>query len=376
MAAAEVAHGDRAVAVAVERARDSLNSRASLVLIFPSGLSPDAVARDVAGLDPSIPVAGMSGGGSISREGALEGGCVALALDESISASISVAEGAGEDLRAAAARTAGEALGAIEGGDGEPMLLLFLDTRSGDQSDAVGGAYRVAGGAVPIAGGAAGGPEPFQLAGGAVLSDSVVAIGLRSPAGIAIGEAHGCHAIGPPSIATRSDGRRLLELDGRPATTVYLESMGFEPSGLSDSEFEALAVTHPLAQPEPHGSKRIRHVLGRDGDALLCATHIPADAAVEFTYESPDEIIAASSRAVAAAVDRLHGRPARAAIIFDCGGRKRAIGDALPLEVSALLDAFPGGPPPLAGLYTHGEVARHRGAKGDRNHAVVVVAFA
>jgi hypothetical protein len=27
------------------------------------------------------------------------------------------------------------------------------------------------------------------------------------------------------------------------------------------------------------------------------------------------------------------------------------------------------------GLYTHGEVARLRGAKGDRNHAVVTVAF-
>jgi hypothetical protein len=31
--------------------------------------------------------------------------------------------------------------------------------------------------------------------------------------------------------------------------------------------------------------------------------------------------------------------------------------------------------PPVIGLYTHGEVARLRGAKGDRNHAVVTVAF-
>ncbi len=44
-------------------------------------------------------------------------------------------------------------------------------------------------------------------------------------------------------------------------------------------------------------------------------------------------------------------------------------------ETRTLRAAF-GGDTPMTGLYTRGEVGRVRGAKGDRNHAIVVVAFA
>src|SRR5437764_863849 len=69
------------------------------------------------------------------------------------------------------------------------------------------------------------------------------------------------------------------------------------------------------------------------------------------------------------------GGPPRAAIIFDCAGRKRALAvHSAPLEheAGALIQSFGDEPPPLTGLYTHGEIGRVRGAKGDRNHAVVV----
>jgi hypothetical protein len=48
--------------------------------------------------------------------------------------------------------------------------------------------------------------------------------------------------------------------------------------------------------------------------------------------------------------------------------------EGLPQEVEAIREAAGPGLP-LAGLYTSGEVARLHGAKGDRNHAVVTVAF-
>ena len=60
----------------------------------------------------------------------------------------------------------------------------------------------------------------------------------------------------------RSTGRLLYELDGRPAAEVYLERHGLAGADLGREEFEALAVTHPLAQPELNGSSRLRHVLG------------------------------------------------------------------------------------------------------------------
>lgn len=57
---------------------------------------------------------------------------------------------------------------------------------------------------------------------------------------------------------------------------------------------------------------------------------------------------------------------------------EQAVHDApLRAEAHALEAAFgPGGAPPMIGLYTRGEIGRLSGARGDRNHAVVVAALA
>jgi hypothetical protein len=71
----------------------------------------------------------------------------------------------------------------------------------------------------------------------------------------------------------------------------------------------------------------------------------------------------------------LGGASPKAALVFDCAGRRRALREGIPEEVEGITTALGDPTPPLVGLYTHGEVARLRGAKGDRNHAVVTVAF-
>jgi hypothetical protein len=348
---------------------------ARLLLAFPSGGDASASAAEITAAAGGAPVAGITGNAVIGDGGAIAEGCAAIAFGAGVDVGIGAARPAGR-LREVARDATAEALAAVEPERGHPVILLLLDTRTGDQSEAVAGAYEAAGPAIPLAGGAAGGAEPHQIRGAEALTESLLAIAIVSPQPIGVGVAHGCRRIAVPSIVTAAEGRLLLELDGRPAVDVYLERLGFAGAELSDAEFEALAVTHPLAQPELGGQDRIRHVLGREGKALVCATHMPPDAAVEFTGEAPEDIVAASGRAVADALKPLGGAAPRAVLLFDCAGRKRAVGGALSLEVAALLDALPRPLPPLAGLFTHGEVARIRGAKGDRNHAVVAVAFA
>jgi hypothetical protein len=203
---------------------------------------------------------------------------------------------------------------------------------------------------------------------------------MRSDRPVGVGIAHGAEACAVPAIVTSADGRTLLELDGRPASQVYLEKLGMGGQELDDADFERLAVTHPLAQPELSGDVRLRHVLGRDADGgLSCATNIPPNAAVEFTEQTEETIVRSAWDAVSDAVAGLGDEPARAALVFDCAGRKRALinlGGSLEREVRTLAGSFGEHVPPFAGLYTHGEVGRIRGAKGDRNHALVVVAFA
>jgi hypothetical protein len=94
-----------------------------------------------------------------------------------------------------------------------------------------------------------------------------------------------------------------------------------------------------------------------------------------FTEQSPETILASTREAVANALEPLGG-PARAALVFDCAGRKRALGASAPAEARELIAAFGPDAPAVTGLWTRGEVGRVRGPLGDRNHAIVVVAFA
>lgn len=373
LAAAGSATGLDAAPAAVDAACSGIAGAPAIVFAFPSRIPPSAIDAGALSARASAPVVGMSGNGSIGADGAIEAGCSALAIADSIAARVKVSDEGSSDLRASTRAAAADAIGGIT--KRYKLLLLFLDTRTGDQAESVAGAYEAVGPEVPLAGGASGGSAPFQIGAEAVLTKSVVAVGLGSDAPIGVSQVHGCRPIGTPAIVTRSDGRVVHELNGRPATEVFLEETGFGGIEMDTDDFEALAVTHPLAQPELNQSERVRHILGCEGTSLVCATRIPENAAVIFTRETPDEVVATAGQGVSEAVAALGQAPARAALIFDCAGRKRAAADSLSHEVAGLLSAFPARPP-LAGLFTHGEIARIRGAKGDRNHALVVVALA
>ena len=138
---------------------------------------------------------------------------------------------------------------------------------------------------------------------------------------------------------------------------------------------------HPLAQPELSGDVRLRHVLGpAPSGGLVCATHIPVNAAVEFTEQTPEAIVRSTWTAVSDALAPLDGgpRPRRPDVqLRRAAQRPRRPGGATSTpRLPRCARSFGQSPPPLAGLYTRGEVGRVRGAKGDRNHAVVVAAFA
>ena len=373
-AGAGAAAGPEAAGVAVAHALAGVTKPSVVLLFADSDLGPARVAGQAGAEAGQVPVVGLTSDVLLGVAGLVRGGCTALALGEPMSAGIGVAEHASRDLRAAGREAAERALGAVPEALSR-VLLLLLDATSGDQADAVTGAYEVAGGVVPMAGGAAAGGQAVLFAEGRALTDSVVAVALASPAPIGVGMAHGCTPRGVPAIVTEASGRTVLALDGRPAVDVYLERLG-APTRMDDDKFSDFAAVHPLAQVELSGDARLRHVHAREANGgLRVATTIPIDAAVHFTRQTPPAMIACAADGVAQALAPLAGRPPRAALIFDCAGRKHVLGQDLPEEAEAVLAAFGPQPPPLAGLYTRGEIARIRGAKGDRNHALVVVAF-
>ena len=206
--------------------------------------------------------------------------------------------------------------------------MLFVDTSSGDQSDVIAGAYEVAGPDVPLVGGAAGGAEPAQLALGTARRDRVVAVAVVSPDPIGVGIAHGCSPCAVPSIVTRAEGRVVVHLDGRPAEQVYLEKLGYSDSDAlgrrgvrapghrpPDRAARAARRRAPAPRARPHGGgrpgMRDPHPLGRRRSSSAA--------------RRPTRSCAAPSTPSARRCEPLHG-PARAALVFDCAGRRSALG--------------------------------------------------
>jgi hypothetical protein len=375
LAASAWASGPQATRESVAQAVAGLDGPPALVLAFPdAGLPWADVVAQAAAAAPGCPVAGMTSRGLFTCDGVRHEGCAAIAFARPVVAGVGLARGASRDPREAGRAAAEQAVGGLDLPPGRALLLLLVDPRSGDAADTIDGAYAVVGGRVPLAGGGANGRTPAVLAGDAMDADAVVAVALVAPAAVAVGIAHGCHWRGDPAVATRTQGRTVRELDGRPAEEVYLEGLGRPGEQLDDEAFEALAVLHPLAQPELRGLFRLRHVIGRaSGGGLACATTIPPSAAVFFTEQTPETIVGSAEEAAREALAALP-RP-RAALVFDCAARQRALGEHVADEGAALATAF-SGVDAFAGLFTRGEVGRNRGSKGDRNHAVVVVTLA
>ena len=374
-AGASSAEGTRACYDAVTQAVRALGRDAGLVLIFPTGVADprDALAQAQAAAGVAQ-VAGMTGTGAITAGGAIANGCSALVFADSVPVGVGV--GAAREPRSAGRAAAEDALARVDPKAGQTVLLLFVDSESGDQAEIVAGAYDVAGARIPLAGGAAGGTASAQFADGKAMAKSVVAVAIVAGAPVGVGIAHGCVPRGTPSIVTRSSGETVLQLDGRPAETVYLEKLGLGDAHLSDSDFDAVAMVHPLAEPKLSGDVHPRYVRTRaPGGGLVCATSIEPNAAVDICDHVPEAIVTSARTAVDDAVGQLP-RAAEAALLFDCAARGAQFGNPLAArEIESITSAFGAHPPCLAGVYTRGEIGRARGAKGDRNYAVVVVAF-
>jgi len=371
------AGGEDAVRAATAEAVERLGgSRPALVVFFADARRPpDQVIEQAVAGSGGARLAGMSASGVMTEDGFQDGGCSAMAFGgEGFAVGIGVAREASRDLRAAGSAAAAAAASGLVLSADHAVVLLFVDPKSGDERQAIAGAYEVVGGRVPLAGGGANGVSPMLYADGSAHADAVVAVALNCSASVEVTTAHGCRPRGVPALVTRARGRTVMELNGRPAESVYLELVGRPGATLTDAEFEALAVLHPLAKPELRGHLRLRHVTGRaPNGGLACVTPISQNAAV-WLAEQTEQTIIESAAHVAGAVTRNRPSPLRAALVFDCAARRRALGDRVAEEADVLASAF-GHELALAGLYTRGEVGRTRGSKGDLNHAVVVVGF-
>src|SRR5919108_4506240 len=152
LAQSATAEGEDAVRSACGEAVDSLPGDASLVIAFISGeLDQDRSAAALREAAPEAVTVGISGQGAFGPGKPIDHGCAAIAFDPSLRCSVGVGRNASADLRSAGRAAARPALEALVADDGDSLLLVLLDARSGDLAEAIAGVEEVSGPAIPMA---------------------------------------------------------------------------------------------------------------------------------------------------------------------------------------------------------------------------------
>lgn len=364
-----------------QAARAAVAGRDPVVLIVFASIRYDLealLAAVRAEAPPGTPLAGCTTAGELSNAGVTSGGVVVAALGGAgMSATVAVGRDASQDQRAAGVAAAA-CLERVEGPS--RALLLLTPALVAHLEEIVRGAYSVTGATVPLVGGSAADDlamdSSVQFAGGELLRDAVVGIGIGSDGPIGVSIRHGWRKVGEPMVVSHSDGALLERLDDEPALDVYLDCLD-APAEVRDDPiaYNRFALAHPLGLERHNGIDiRVPGEVDYATGVLRCTADMPRGALAWVMEGDEVSMIEAAADASADASSQLGDLRPVGALAFDCIGRRLALGDDLAAKESDTISSSLGGAP-YAGFYTYGEIARLRGSSGVHNETFVIVAF-
>ncbi len=255
-------------------------------------------------------------------------------------------------------------------------VILLADCLAGNLQQLFNGVYRVTGPRVPIVGGAAGDElkfvATFVFHDDKVVEKGAVAAWISSDEPFEVITRHGWEPIGVPLLVTRAEGVDVMELDGRPAATVYEEQLGIAPGELDAANFWGTSVNHPLGLMQSDGSFIIRAARAKSPNGWLriqgCVPQ--AGSAVQVMASTRDKLLAVTAEVGAIA----HRREDTAVLLsFSCAARAMLLGERTKEESARLQEAA--GDVPSFGVYCCGEFARTSGVLGTHNCTLTALAL-
>ncbi len=240
-------------------------------------------------------------------------------------------------------------------------VQIFSDGLTGNGSAILRGMNSVLGATVTISGGTAGDARKFrqtwQISGGRVLSDAVVAISFSGDFHVGTGVRTGWQAMGLPKTATRAVGNVVYELDGEPALEIYKKYLGRDADRLP-----SVGVEYPLGVVNERGLLdaedpvlRATMAVNEQDGSITFAGEIPQGAKVVLTSGGGRErVLAASEEAAKMAKSTLFDTKPAMAFIYTCMARKILLGLSTKEETNRIRRVF-GEDIPVVGFYTYGE---------------------
>lgn len=213
---------------------------------------------------------------------------------------------------------------------------------------------------VTVSGGLAGDAARFQrtlvCVDGEAREGYVAAIGFYgAELRVGCGSLGGWDSFGPDRLVTRSAGKVLYELDGRPALELYKMYLGPYADGLPGS-----ALHFPLTVRGETGGETgvVRTILAvdeREGSITL-AGDVAEGSYARLMRANYDRLIDGASRAAVASHGGLGEAAPELAILFSCVGRKLVLGQRTEEEVEGVQEVL-GGSTALTGFYSYGEIS-------------------
>ncbi len=202
----------------------------------------------------------------------------------------------------------------------DPLCGLDVQTMLGGMSEVID---------CPFVGGAAGQPwgpprQTFQYWGDDVFSHGAVALALAGDFNVEVGICHGTAPTGIKSVVTKSDGNRILEIDGRPAAQVWRETTGCRVEDLvSQSHLAAWAVAVEVKGEDGRSEKAIRGAFGFEPDtgALILQAPVAEGTNVVLQHRTIDKVLNGTEVMGREMAERLAGRKPWAVLGFECGAR-------------------------------------------------------
>lgn len=357
--------GEEACQQAINQAGDTAN----LIVVFSTvDYTQEKILEGVRFVSKEIPLVGCSDSGEITTKGPVSKHVAVMALNtDNIEFSFGVGHNTDKDSFKAGKEAAKEAKEKAKG----PLSLfvMFLDGLAENGAAAVRGVQEVLGKNFPIIGGSAGDDflfkKTYEYYNDKVLDNSLVGVGFSGDFSFGVGVRHGWEPIGLPMKVTKAEGSKLIEINNRPALSIYEDYFGRKAEELIKEPIARMAYTYPLGMSVEGSSELLIRdvVIANKKGEITCAAEIPQGSEIRLMLGDHDKAIQAATEAAEGALDQLKGAKPKVIFVFDCIARWKLLGKAIGEEITAVQKVL-GKEVPLIGFYTYGEQAPLGGLLG------------
>jgi hypothetical protein len=358
---------NNAVRDAFERAEAGSGHPALSFVFTTDAYEPASVwqtLKDVAG---DAPFVGFQCGGVLTGEDVLERGIGVATISGELE--VATALGTGLDIDPwSAGQRAGQSF--VQRGPGSGLVVVLPDSFPSGIYEVTRSLYGPMGPDFRYVGGASGDNLKFlrtcQFTEASVEQNAVaVAVVGGCQVGTAIG--HGWQPYGEPLVITQAQGKRVFEIDGRPAFRVYCEHLGIE---ITRESFHRYATVNPFGFADISGNYVIRDTRAvNDDDSLVLVTEVPANAVAVLMRGEVADLVETAADVAARATAEV--RSPALALVFDCVGRYLLMGDAFGQELRALSSGV-GVDVPFLGALSFGEIGSFKDVPLFHNKTVAV----